>query len=419
MRARILALVLVAALLALVGCKTGKPEQSETILYQGVWGTPLRAEVDSGVLYNDPEQGVSFFDYETFQSVSICSKPNCAHDPSDESCGARGLGFQLAYYNDKLYYVQSDSYYDKNNDTISEVNIYACDRDGGNRQKLNTLTGVTSGMTNLYMLSGDKLYYIFDEPEFIFNEQTGAADYLGRKASDLYTYDIGDNTFTKLATLISGYEVSVSAIGYEDNVLYYAGTRSTERLMGTALSPEEQKGKKEYGFYKLDIHTGVVSDWAHNPPADSILALENGYVYYQDDYLSGGTYYIKRMNMQTGEGETLVDIPIYSANIVDNKIFMRAASNYTTGEKLDYKKHKDPNANQYYYDIESGTLNALEASLPGASMRVVTTYQDTYILRVVVMSDTDEDDTVYMAKIKKSDYLNGSTDFIATCDIFI
>lgn len=418
MRMRFLALGL-AAIVILTGCKADTPTQSKVIFYTGAWYGGSPASVDTGILYNNFEKGMQFFDFETFQSVSICARPNCTHDTSEINCTAQGLPQSVCYYNDKLYYVISSSERNSKGILINYTELYSCDRNGGSRQKLARADDVYASYLGLYMLEGDKIYFLLARPDTEVNEYTGVSEVLGDKSIDLYCYDIGENDFYMVSSFYEGYEVGASPCGYdaESGMLYYFLNYSVERTKGKNMTDSEFLEKITYKLMKMDIHTGETSEWEYTPSSNRILSIYKGFVYFSDANDAGGTMRVKKMNVETGEEAFLTDFPVFSYTIEDDMVFMREASNFTPGESLNIEKHGSLGSKMFYYDLKTGELVQISKFRSGYSLStsILSSYKDMYIVRVVDISEPNLQKD-YIAKIKKTDYLKSEMNFIATYD---
>ena len=78
---------IILAIIMLSGCakKSEAPSENNTRI---VWNYGNAYE--NGMLQTDSMERLSFFDFDTFQSVLLCSKPNCTHKNADE-CSAFGM----------------------------------------------------------------------------------------------------------------------------------------------------------------------------------------------------------------------------------------------------------------------------------------------------------------------------------------
>ena len=418
MRMRFLALGL-AAIMILTGCKADTPIQSGVVFYTGAWvgGGPVR--IDDGILQLSDEKGMQFFDFETFQTVSICARPNCSHDASEKNCTAHGLPQSVCYYNDKLYYAVSSTNITTDGKRVDVTEIYTCSRDGSNRQKLASVDEVAISYYGLYMLEGNRLYIILARPDEVFNEKTGISEYMGDKAADLYCYDIGERDLIKVSSFYEGYEVSVSPLGYdtESGILYYYLSYSKERTMGANFTDEEILEKREYKFMKMDINTGETSQWSHIPSSSSVHSVYKGYALFTDRKDAGDTMRIKKMNIETGEESFITEFPVFTFGVTEDKIFMREAGDYSPGDDIAKEEYRSLENKQYYFDLKKDKLIQISEFRSGYSLStsILSSYKDMYIVRVVDISNPDQQ-VEYMAKIKKTDYLKGEMNFIATYD---
>lgn len=411
MRVRFLSLMLcAAAIFTFSSCIKSETESNHVTLYKGSWLEPIYTRVDTGIIYHDNDTGTSFFDYETLLNLSICSRPNCTHDSSDENCTAQGLSTEIAYYNDKLYYLDNNSYINDDLEMINETSIYSCDRDGSNRNKLKTIIGVQPApFQSLYMLKDGRIYYIFSEPEYVLNESTKTQEYLGVKAMHLYSFDIANNKYIKLSTMVEGFEVSVSVAGFYENYIYFISSKAKERTYGEGMNTDEIMENTQYEYKKLNIETGAVENWDNLPSSDAIFAFMDGYIYFQDGIDGEKSFFVKRIDMKSGKEEALIEMPVSSAYLVDSKLFVSVSEEFgNRGFPIFSASNK-----RYYYDLETEELHELNFGLNNVLLNIVDTYEDNYILNIREMDDENNAASTYMAKTKKSDFLSGQLNLIA------
>ena len=288
----------VAALAMLSGCakKSEAPSENNTRI---VWN--YGNVYENGMLKSDNMNRLSFFDFDTFQSALLCSKPNCTHKSADD-CSAFGMSNHPILYNDKLYFFHSD--WENDVDEIVDITtVWKADTDGTNRTKVCTVEGLRLQEYTRMLVIDNMLYFSMSKTDW--DMDIGAST--GNNECWLCSYDLSTNTFTRIECLREEWAGSTWIYGLYDGKMVFYFSYSDRHVFTV-----EEVEKYITDVYKTyDIESGEIADLTLPKP----LVVEGGYYIYEKD---GGVAVLN----EKGDELLLPDFPTKGGvTVADGKLF--------------------------------------------------------------------------------------------------
>ena len=169
---------------------------------------------DIGEFATNSAGGLFFGDFDTLETVYVCSKPNCTH--SDETCSAYGFNIvpttPFVYHGDNLYWFTLEHIYNDDNMLTTDCKLHKCDLDGTNRVTVASLSeGLGVNCVHL-VLDGDVMYFIVS-PDRSMNKSDQIPVYL-------YSYTFSENKVEQIMQICEGYSSYAEPRGIFDGKLY-------------------------------------------------------------------------------------------------------------------------------------------------------------------------------------------------------
>lgn len=313
-------LFLILALLLLVSCTSKRDEyDSHTVsAFQNIY--------DIGEFFVDFSGRLFFGDFESLQTVPVCSKPNCPH--SDESCGAYGIDVSNAvvYHDSYLYWFNKERIMEDGT-SKNECSLYRCSLDGLERVKINKLQDGLSIDCVHTVISGDLLYFIASaHTNDIFDTE--------RMPVYLYSYSFSQNKFTKLISVCDGYSTNADLRGIFDNKLYI--TYSVYDRMYSAGELTYDESMRFRHEIMINIETFEVTELLEIP----LRISENVLLSASDDGVM-----VTESNGKSYTATKFTPQEWYGYEVVNGKVIC-----FMLGEAYDYKK-------DVYYSVNTNGKN--------------------------------------------------------------
>ena len=341
---------------------------------------------DTGILTTNPEP-LQFVDFESKESVILCSEPDCDHQwHSDEDhCPALGEHHYPFLYNEELYFFRSDSHWDADGKPVNTYNLIQSDVSGTNEKTICSVPGISIGSYTIY-LEKEVLYFSVLETGF---EPSGASN--DEHKFSLYAFDLADQDLMSYGELVEGDNASLFIYGVTESQIFY-DTYQVKGEWEPGMTAEEYEALFEKSSCVLDLRTREVRP--NDLPGPALV--HDGYYYYNRDnalysrcLADGKETMIAERMFQTEGG--------LSCSYADGKLFI--------GECPDAGSPVDEYLR--YYDLKSGKLMDMGENNKVCAT-VLAAYKDEYFLN---LSDhKQEDSTTKLAYIKKSEYLKGEFD---------
>ena len=253
------------ALALLSGCakKSEAPSENNTRI---VWTYDNAYE--NGMLKLDNMERLSFFDFDTFQSALLCSKPNCTHKNADD-CSAFGMRNHPILYNDKLYFFHTDTEFDGEEQT-DITTVWKADTDGTNRTKVCTIEELTLHEYTRMLMIDNMLY--FSMSKMGYNEDLTSS---GNDECWLCSYDLSTNKFTRIEMLRGEWAGNTWIYGLYDGKVIFDFTYSDRKVF--TIEEIEKYITTVYKTY--DPESGEIDDLTLPKP----LVVDSGYYIYERD----------------------------------------------------------------------------------------------------------------------------------------
>ena len=298
-RISVLSALLAAAILSGCSKTAGTFENEVRIIVSGFDNV-----CNNGELYTDNKGRLNFTDFETMQSVIVCSKPNCTHSDEGE-CSAFGMDNFTIMYEDKLYFFDTEVIYE-NDDVREDTTIYKADLDGTNRTALYTIKGYNVETARI-LVAEDTAYFTVRNVKWSEDKTTKS----GREILWLASYKISENKFLMLEKLCEGYSTGIYMYGLWKGGVYFAQTSSEEQW---DWDPEDPSGlNREWDERECvyNIAEKTVSEYELPEP----FCVECGYYIHQKD---GGLAVLT----EDGNEKFIANFSAHPYNkIVNGKIF--------------------------------------------------------------------------------------------------
>ena len=371
--------VLVAV--ALSGCGKTQPAESG---YREI-GNGMSV-TDSGIVTTYPEP-LQFVDFASKESVVLCSEPDCDHQwhSDNDYCPAFEQHGHPFVYSGELYFFRDETYRDSEGEIVDTCNLLKSDVSGTNEKTVCSVSGTSVGSYYVY-LDQDVLYFPVSERGFEPSEASN-----DECKVTLYACDLRGQEAESYGVLVEGKNASVLMHGMTEGQLFYDIYTYTADVEAD-MTAEEIEALIEKKSYVMDVKTKEVRA---NELPEPALVYDGCYYYNRDDGLyshrlaDGSETLIAERMFETERG--------LSCYYADGKLFISECS--VAGSAVDTYLR--------YYDMKSAKLVDI-----GENNKVCTTvqavYKDEYFLS---LSDyKQEDSTLKLAYIKKSDFLKGELD---------
>ena len=288
---------LVAAALALAmlsGCakaSSAPSSRNERI----VWNFANADE--KGELYTDSNGRLHFVDFDTLQSVLMCSKPNCTHSNENE-CSAFGMINHPILYGDKLYFFDVETNFDGDGVT-NTTTVYKAETDGTNRVKVCDIEGLELLFYTRMLIVDDKAYFSMDKTGW--NEDMTASS--GYNEVWFCSFDFSTGTFKRIEMLHEGWCSSSWIFGLYDGKVIFNYSYSDEKI--PVLEDLSEIGKYITYVYKTyDTESGEMGELTLPEP----VCVKDGYYVYEKD---GGTVVLS----EDGKEQFLPD---FGGSVIEN-----------------------------------------------------------------------------------------------------
>lgn len=269
---KIKCLAAVLLLAAISACAKNNAAPSENIM-RIVWGYE-NANAD-GELYTDSSDRLNFIDFQTMQSVLLCSKPNCNHK-DEGKCSSFGMGNHPILYGGKLYFFDVQTNFE-GDEVIDTTTVYKADTDGTNRAAVCEIKGLALPAFDRMLIIADKAYF----PMIKYGWDDAHAGTSGYNEVWFCVYDFSTKTFERIEKLHEGWTSDPWIYGLFDGKVIFSYSYSEEKVPFD-LTPSEIE-KRFISVYKsYDIESGAVDDLELPKP----LYVGEGYYVYEKD---GGT----------------------------------------------------------------------------------------------------------------------------------
>ncbi|MBC8544337.1 hypothetical protein [Bianquea renquensis] len=341
---------------------------------------------DTGILTTYPEP-LQFVDFESKESVVLCSKPDCDHQwhSDEEHCPAFEPHHYPFLYSGELYYFRNDSYWGSDGKPVSTYNLIQSDVSGTNEKTVCSVPGIAIGSYAIY-LEKDVLYFSVLETGF---EPSGASN--DEHKFSLYAFNLTNQEVTSYGALVEGDNASLFIHGVTENQIFYDAYH-VKGEWEPGMTSEEYEALLEKDSFVLDLQTKEVR---HNDLPEPVL-VHDGYYYYNRDNalyshcLADGKETMIAERMFQTEGRL-------SCSYADGKLFISECS--VAGSSVDTYLR--------CYDLKSGKLTDMGENNKVCA-EILAAYKDEYFLS---LSDyKQEESTTKLAYIKKSEYLKGEFD---------
>ena len=256
---------------------------------------------ENGMLRTDDMFRLSFFDFDTFQSALLCSKPNCTHKNADD-CSAFGMRNHPILYNDKLYFFQTDTDFD-GDEPIDITTVWKADTDGTNRTKVCTIEGLALHVYTSMLLIDNMLY--FPMSKMPWDMDIGATT--GNDECWWCSYDLSTNTFTRIECLREEWAGNAWIYGLYDGKVIFQFTYSDRKMV--TIEDVEKYCMTDYKTY--DLESGEIAELTLPKP----LVVKDGYYICEKD---GGVAVLN----EKGDEISLPDFPTKGTlTVADGKLF--------------------------------------------------------------------------------------------------
>jgi hypothetical protein len=320
---------------------------------------------------------LGFTDAATDESVYVCSKTNCTHEPYDSvtnpepTCEAYvpEMIERIAVGNNKIYLF---GYLDNDSEMSTHTYVYEENMNGSDRKKICDIDLHYSYILHSYC---DGNYLAFD---YMLTEDADGNEYDMRKAGYCIV-DLSDNSYT-LHTLENAYGVNLREIS--NGVLYAEVLKLDsefdldtfnslyEENQGDALDYEDEYFK-EYA-YSLDLSNNEENFYELN---DGDFIISGGYV-----YCLNSEHDLEKINLSKGTVENTYKLN----NITDKEYFVPKA---VVGNKIVVGKYLSE-SDQMEWNIIDSESGKVEKT--GKGTIIIDWFDDKYIYENIILDEPTE-----------------------------
>ncbi len=244
----ITAFILALALL-LTGC-SAKPSSDTSRVISGYGNL-----CNNGELYADSSGRLNFCDFESLQSVILCSRPNCTHNDPEE-CSAFGLGNAPMLYGDKLYAMTVTRDY-SDGAWIKSTEILSANTDGTGRVTKKTITDRSPIAGSITLLMGNRIYFALQKTHL---DEMGNSD--GYAEIYLCSYDFSSGEYAEISKAVEGYSSGLTVIGEYNGRVYYNTSHAEEKIPWQNFADPnfDLSALLIYHSYAYDPESGEISE---------------------------------------------------------------------------------------------------------------------------------------------------------------
>ncbi len=286
--------LIVAAAMLFTGCSKSNNNQTENGA-RIVWNY-VNAD-ERGELFTDGNMRLHFFDFDTMQSVLLCSKPNCTHTNGSE-CSAFGMSNHPILYGDKLYFFNVETNF--NGDEVTDTTtIYKAEPDGTNRVKVCDIEGLALLNYTRMLIVDDKAYFSMDKTGW--NEDMTASS--GYNEVWFCSFDFSTGTFKRIEMVHEGWCSGTWIFGLFNGKAIFSYAYSEEKVPFTLDVSEIEKYFINV-FKTYDTESGEIAELTLPEP----LCVGGGYYVYEKD---GGAVVLSE------NGKELF-LPDFSSSTIEN-----------------------------------------------------------------------------------------------------
>ncbi len=213
---------------------------------------------EKNVLYLDGSDILHLIDTDSGKDIVYCDKPNCMHEGysynnKKPSCPAAFFGLSKSgnvLYNGHLYFLGNMT----DEDLITQY-LYEMDPNGENRKKVATLRGIQDIRYVLYrdnyVIGGYVNRVVLNDAGQIINDN--------KPEAGIFVIDLENHKVNK-GTILTGEEINITGIYYEDGFVYYTVARFKDDVSEAVLADASERDFEDFTYdnllhdiYKYDI----------------------------------------------------------------------------------------------------------------------------------------------------------------------
>lgn len=235
-----------------------------------------------------------FIDKQTKNATILCAKPDCLHN--DNTCNAWIWCWSLSYFNNKLYFSNSDSVLENGKYTDYGMRLYSMEVDGTNRNVIQSLEFTPSGNTSVYstpsIIHRGNVYFTYSG--VVYSVPLGAEI---EKATAIWGEEIkGSNGAVEIIDP-NGLQYTLWADG--EYMYFMANVQQSNGTYKDTLFAYHTEEKEVKQVWQTPDALEV-GEWEATGVSVSQWYVKDGYIYF---YLSGGDMW--RTSLETGKHEKL------------------------------------------------------------------------------------------------------------------
>ena len=319
---------IISAFIMITGCSKAESSSSNINAVANIKASNINFYKTSDMVYEDgliwfdgSKNTVSWLDFETMESVVLCSKPNCTHNNSE--CIARRVGDCPVIYNGYIYFMESDENVIETPDGRKlelDSRLNRISLENSELEEVCSFNDCSVRNGNGCVLAGSTLYFCGDDMDPVQDEYGNLWTSTSGGIHSLCSVDLETGKYTNYGSIYDGdkqFEAAsnssgASIVGFGDSKLdvMYSFMKEFVQFEGSDIDERDVFTIMNFEF---DLNTHELRQSELPPPS-----YARGDAYLCSNYPDNSSTLIRNSEETTIEG---LDVDM-SGKFANDKIFM-------------------------------------------------------------------------------------------------